>query len=474
MDLSNFLVMQSEISLIAVIVLLLLFDLFASEKAKNHFQLLGCGLFLLHTVYCFLPASAGEAFGGMYVTDTIHQFVKGILNIGVFLLFLQARAWLDKPETIVRRGEFYMIALFTLFGMYLMISSGHFLLFYLGLETASIPMAVLVAYNKHKNESTEASIKYVLSAALSSGVMLYGVSMLYGAMGSMYFADIHAMEITNTAFALLGLVFFLVGVFFKLSIVPFHLWTADVYEGAPTPVTAYLSVVSKGSVAFVLTAILFKVFPAMVAEWQTILWWLIVITITVGNLFALRQTNLKRLLAFSSISQAGYILLGVIAGTEVGMATVIYYILVYMFSNYAAFGVIASIENKTGKVKLSDYNGLYSTNPKLALVMTLAMFSLGGIPFFAGFFSKFFIFMAAAGTGQYLLVFIALLNTIISLYYYLLVVKAMYITPNENPIESVKTDCYARTALVVCVGGILVVGFISSIYHYILGISFGM
>jgi NADH-quinone oxidoreductase subunit N len=474
MDLSNFLVMRSEISLIAVIVLLLLFDLFSSEKAKSRFQLIGCGLFLLHTVYSFLPAVAGEAFGGMYITDTVQQFVKGVLNIGAFLLFLQARAWLDKPEMQARRSEFYLITMFTLFGMYLMISSGHFLLFYLGLETASIPLAVLVAYNKYKQQSVEASIKYVLSAALSSGVMLYGVSMLYGAMGTMYFTDISAIAIGNTTFALLGLVFFLAGMFFKLSIVPFHLWTADVYQGAPTPVTAYLSVVSKGAVAFVLASVLFTAFPAMFEEWKSILWWLIIVTITVGNLFALRQNDLKRFLAFSSISQAGYILLGVIAGTEMGMATVIYYILVYMFSNFAAFGVITSIENQTGKVKMSDYNGLYATNPKLALVMTLALFSLGGIPFFAGFFSKFFIFAAAAETGQYLLVFIALLNTIISLYYYLLVIKAMYIKESDAPVERVKTDCYARTALVICVAGILFTGLASCIFTYIQDISFGM
>ena len=477
MDLSNFLVMHAEISLIAVIVLLLFFDLFASEKVKSHFQLIGCALFLAHTVYCFLPASAGEAFGGMYVTGTVQQFVKGILNIGVLLLFLQARAWLDKPETVVRRGEFYLITLFTLFGMYLMISAGHFLLFYLGLETASIPAAVLIAYNKRKNESTEASIKYILIAALSSGVMLYGISMLYGAVGTLYFADINTLLTDISPMLLLGLVFFLAGMFFKLSVVPFHLWTADVYQGAPTPVTAYLSVVSKGAVAFVLTSILFTAFPALFAEWKPILWWLIVITITIGNLFAIRQNNLKRFLAFSSISQAGYILLGVVAGTQMGMATVIYYILVYMFSNFAAFGVITSIENQTGKVKMSDYNGLYGTNPKLALVMTLALFSLGGIPFFAGFFSKFFIFWAAAAANEpmmYLLVFIALLNTIISLYYYLLVVKAMYIKESDTPVEKVKTDCYARTALVICVGGILFVGLISIIFNYIQTISFGM
>ena len=473
MDLSNFLLMRHEISLVVVFVMMLLYDLFSSDKAKQYFQPFACILFALHTLFGFYPASTGAVFEGMYVTEGIHLLIKNILNIGVLLLFLQANNWLKAPDTVFKRGEFFVITLFTLFGMYLMISSGHFLLFYIGLETASIPLATMVAFDKYKHHSAEAGAKYILIAAFSSGIMLYGISMLYGATGALYFVDL-APKLTSSPMILLGLVFFLAGMFFKISMVPFHLWTADVYEGSPTPVTAYLSVVSKGSAAFVVTILMFQVFKNLAVEWMEIFKWIIVITITIGNLFAIRQNNFKRFLAFSSISQAGYILLGVLAGSSMGMTTVVFYILAYLFSNFAAFGVITAIETRTGKVNISDYNGLYQTNPKLSLVLMLSLFSLGGIPFFVGFFSKFFIFFAAAQAGYYVIVFIALLNTIISLYYYLLPIKAMFINENENPVAPFRTDAYNRLSLVVCVAGILVVGLISPIFNYIEQLSFGM
>ena len=303
--------------------------------------------------------------------------------------------------------------------------------------------------------------------------MLFGISYLYGAIGTLYFADMPAL-IKAEPLQIMALVFFSAGLFFKISFVPFHLWAADVYEGAPTNVTSYLSVVSKGAAAFVLMTLLYKVFANMMIQWQGILYGIIIASITVANLFAIRQQNMKRFLAFSSISQAGYIALGIISGTALGMTTLVYYILVYVFSNLAAFGVISSIENRTEKLNRDDYKGLYSTNPKLSFVMMLAMFSLGGIPPFAGFFSKFFIFAAAAEQGFYLLVLIAVVNTIISLYYYLLVVKAMFIDSSENPIPTLKTDIYNRTSLVLCTAGILFVGLVSFFMEQIGVYSLGM
>ncbi len=475
MDFSNFLFMRHEISLTLVFIILLMYDLIASgEQKRKYFQAIVCTFFGIHTLLGFIiPYETESAFGGMYVTGSMYILVKNLLNVGALLMFLQANSWLKKEDTFFKRGEFYVITLFTLLGMYFMISSGNFLMFYIGLETASIPMATLIAFDKYKNKSAEAGAKYILSAAFSSGIMLYGVSLLYGVSGSMYFTEI-SNALTYSNMALLGLVFFLTGLFFKLSMVPFHLWTADVYEGAPTPITAYLSTVSKTSVVFIFMVLLFKVFAVFMAEWQNILWWMIVITITVGNLFALRQHNMKRFLAFSSVSQAGYLVLGVIAATASGMTSVVYYALIYIFSNFAAFGVIQAIESKTGKVEMKDYNGLYSTNPKLALILMFSLFSLGGIPIMAGFFSKFFIFSAAASQGQYLLVFIALLNTIMSLYYYLLPIKAMFINKSENPIEHFKTDTYGRIALLVCVIGLFLIGLYSPIYEYIGQQAFGM
>ncbi|MEG0499894.1 MAG: proton-conducting transporter membrane subunit, partial [Rikenellaceae bacterium] len=250
---------------------------------------------------------------------------------------------------------------------------------------------------------------------------------------------------------------------------------ADVYQGAPTNVTSYLSVVSKGSAAFVMMTILIKVFAPIIVQWQEVLFWIIIVTITIGNLFAIRQKNLKRLIAFSSISQAGYIMLAVISGTALGMTSLVYYVLVYLVANMAIFGVISVIEQRSGgKVYLEDYNGLYQTNPKLSIIMTLALFSLAGIPPFAGFFSKFFIFMAAFEQGFHLLVFIALLNTIISLYYYLLIVKAMFISPNETPIETFRSDNYTQISLVLCAIGIIGFGLASVIYQSIGIFSYGI
>lgn len=473
MGYSNFLFLKEELSLIAVMLILLVYDLFGSKKSLNYMHPVACVLFLIHTVINFFPGEAAEAFGGMYQCTPIGSIVKTILNAGTLIILLQAYNWLHSENTVIRRGEFYIVLLTTLLGMYFMISAGNFLLFFIGLETASIPMAILSAFDKYKHRSAEAGAKYILSAAFASGLSLYGISLIYGTVGTLYFADIPA-GIHGSPLQIMAFGFFIVGLFFKISLVPFHLWTADVYEGAPTPVTAYLSVISKGSAAFVLIALLFKVFGHLIVEWQAIFYVVIIATITIANLFALRQQNLKRFLAFSSVSQAGYIMLGVISGSAMGMTSLVYYILVYMVSNLAIFGVITIIEHRTGKITISDYNGLYSTNPKLSIVMMLALFSLAGIPPFAGFFSKFFIFAAAAQQGFYVLVFIALLNTIISLYYYLLVVKAMFINKNETAIEPFRSDNYTRISLVVCTAGIVVLGLFSVIYEQIGTFSFGV
>ncbi len=473
MDYSSFLQMREEFSLLAVMIFLLIYDIFAGEKALKFFQPLALVLFAVHTVLNCIPRDAFEVAGGMYQYVPMQTIVKTILNVGTLIVLLQAHKFLDDEANRIKRGEFYFLTLSTLLGMYFMISSGNFLMFFIGLETASIPMATLVAFDKYNHKSAEAGAKYILSAVFASSISLFGMSLIYGSTGTLYFTDL-ANLITSTPLQLMAFVFFAVGLFFKISLVPFHLWTPDVYEGAQTNITSYLSVISKGSAVFVLFTLLIKVFGNLVTSWQPILWGLAVISITVANIFAIRQQNLKRFLAFSSISQAGYILLAIISGSALGMASLVYFVLVYMFSNLAAFGVVSVIENRTAKVQMKDYDGLYQTNPKLSFVMMLALFSLAGIPPFAGFFSKFFIFSAAAQQGYYVLVFIALLNTIISLYYYLLVIKAMFLNKNENPIERVTSDFPVKLSLVICTAGILVVGLVSTFYTQIAAFSFGM
>lgn len=476
--------MKQEICLLVVFLLVFLADLFVPRKCQQHIGILSCVLFGLYTVVCFIPGFLGDAettiFGGMYATSPVVAAIKNILNVGALIVMVQSLGWINTENQRYRRGEFFELTMLTLFGMFLMISSRHFLMFVIGLECASLPLAAMVAFDKHRYESHEAAVKYILTAVFSSAIFMMGLSFVYGLTGTLYYSGIadNLMKASSTNMALLvvALAFVISGVGYKLSLVPFHLWTADVYQGAPTSVTSYLSVISKGSAAFAFLVILCQVFGSVYSDiWEWMLYALIILTITVGNLFAIRQHNLKRFLAFSSISQAGYIMLGIIAKDAMGVSALMYYILVYIFSNLAAFGVIQAIENKTGKVDMNDYNGLSKTNPRLAFTMMLAMFSLAGIPPFAGFFSKFFIFTSAISQGSvaiYILVLIALINTIISLYYYLLVVKAMYINTEEPcAIPTFKSAFSERLSLWVCVAGIIGLGIVSFFYDSLLNLG---
>ena len=479
MDYSQFLVMKQEIILLVVFLLVFLYDTFAPKNALKGLATFTCALFGIYTIACFCPCISGvtnDAFAGMYSTSPIIAMIKNVLNVGVFIVLIQACQWVNSEETAVRRGEFFELLLVTLFGMYLMISARHFLLFVIGLECASLPLAAMVAFDKKRYESHEAAVKYILTAVFSSAVFLMGLSLVYGVAGSLYFTEIYgAFGKASSAMVICALAFVIAGVGFKLSLVPFHLWTADVYQGAPTSVTSYLSVISKGAAAFAFLIILVQCFGAVYADaWEWMLYALIILTITIGNLFAMRQRNMKRFLAFSSVSQAGYIMLGIIGMNAMGMAAMVYYILVYVFSNLAAFGVIQAIQNATGKVDMDDYSGLSKTNPRLSFAMMLAMFSLAGIPPFAGFFSKFFIFTAAINQGSiaiYILVLIALINTIISLYYYLLVVKAMYISDEAPVVENFKSTLSERAGLVITVAGIIFLGIVSVVYNHILTLA---
>lgn len=474
--------MKQEIGLLIVFLLVFLYDTFMPKKALGATSAFTCGLFALFTLAGFAACVISPdttAFAGMYQTSPVVATIKNILNVGVLIVLIQATKWANSDFTVVRRGEFYELLLVTLFGMYLMVSARHFLLFIIGLEAASLPLAAMVAFDKAHYESHEAAVKYMLTAVFSSAVFMMGLSFVYALGGSLYFSDIAFKLLISpqevSVMLIVAVAFVIAGMGFKLSLVPFHLWTADVYQGAPTSVTSYLSVISKGSAAFAFLVIMAQVFGTVYSQvWEWMLYAIIILTITVGNLFALRQRNMKRFLAFSSISQAGYIMLGVIAMNATGVASLMYYVLVYIFSNLAAFGVIQAIENNTGMLSMDDYKGLYKTNPRLSFAMMLAMFSLAGIPPFAGFFSKFFIFTGAIGQGSvaiYVLVLIALINTIISLYYYLLVVKAMFISPDECKIATFRSHWTERLGLWVTVAGIIFLGIASFFYDQLLTMS---
>ena len=469
MNYGQFLNMIPEASLVAILIIVFIAD-FCSSRSEDRkwFNPLVSVLLIAQIVVCALTLEPAEAFAGLYTSSKAAGAMKLMLTGGTLIVTIMAKPWIDTVRK--NEGEFYMLVLSTLLGMYMMMCSGHFLMFFLGLEMASVPMACIVAMDKWKQDSAEAGAKYILTATFSSGVMIYGISLLYAATGTMYFGDF-AAALTISPLTIVGLVFFFSGLGFKISLVPFHFWTADTYQGAPTPVTGYLSVISKGAAAFALCTILMHVFAPMVEYWEVLLYIVIVLSITIANLFAIRQSELKRFMAFSSISQAGYIMLAVVGNSAAGVTSLMYYTLIYIVANMAVFTVINVVEQKTGgRTDIDDYDGFYQTNPKLSFLMTLALFSLAGIPPFAGMFSKFFVFMAAAGEGSwwaYAVVFIALINTVVSLYYYLLIVKAMYIKTSDSPVPTFRSDCYTRTALALCTAGVALFGVCSCVYDWL-------
>ncbi len=471
MNWESLLLMRNELGLLAVILLLLIFEIFSTKEQKGKIVSVAIVLFMIHTVIGFLPINQGTLFGGMFKTHALLYFFKNTLNIGVLILLLQSAEWLNKNVVEQNKAtEFFVLLFSSLLGMYFMISAGDFLMFYIGLELATLPVAALVAYETYKRDSAEGGVKLVLSSALASGTALLGISFLYATTGTIYF-DAMAAILSSSNLAVLGFIFFFSGLAFKISLVPFHFWTADVYQGAPISIASFLSVISKGSAVMILMIILFTVMKPLMPVWSKIIYIIAIATMFMGNLFALRQQNMKRFLAYSSIAQAGFILLGFLSNDQLGYSTIVYFLAVYIFSNLGAFGVVQALSTASGKENMDDYEGLYRTNPKLSLVMMLALFSLAGIPPLAGFFGKFFLYTAAASKGYYFLVFIAVVNATISLYYYLLVIRAMFLRKNPNAIPFFKSKIYMRLGLILAALGILITGVYSPLYNYIFEIS---
>lgn len=464
-----FILMKFEL-LVAVIIFILLFIKISRTESHNKSVLNLVNILLVVNLAVGLVLNAdGSLFGDMFRTTKLIEVQKNILNLGALIVSAQSYSWLKTHKHVL---EFYMLLLSTLLGMFFMISSGNLLMFYLGLELATIPLAALCNFDLEKRQSSEAAMKLIISSAFSSGLLLFGISLFYGTTGTLDFG-ILSQHLDNSPLQLFAFILLLGGFVFKISVVPFHLWTADVYEGSPVSITSYLSVVSKAAFLFVFVYVLYTVFKPIAATWYNILLVLSIATMVVGNLFAIRQSNLKRFLAFSSITQMGFILVGISGSSQMGAASVTYFLLIYVFSNLGAFGVISYISALTGKENMDDYRGLYKTNPFLTWVLTIALFSLAGIPPTAGFFGKFFLLMAGAGHGNYLLITIAALNMIISLYYYLKVVKVMFMDTSENPIERLSINTLPKLGMILCTAGVIGVGFIHPIYDYIYSLSFG-
>lgn len=464
---NEFLLLMKPELMISVIIFLLLFIKIGKEMSNSALLLLIQVLLLINFATGFIAIEEGTLFGGLYKTNLLIVYQKNLLNLGVFLISLLFTGWFKQSDHL---AEYFILMLSALLGMFFLLSSGTLLMFYLALELSTIPVAAMANFDLQKRVSSEAAMKMILTSAFSSGILLFGISLVYGATGSVSFETLPSL-ISSNALQVMAFVFLFAAFAFKLSVVPFHLWTADVYQGGPVATTAFLSVISKGAFSFIFITTLYKVFQPLFTVWYDLIMILAVATMLIGNLFALRQQNIKRFLAFSSIAQVGFILVGITSNTATGTASVVYFILIYIFSNLAAFAVAGSIASNANKEDIDDYKGLYQTNPFLSWMMALALFSLAGVPPTAGFFGKLFLITAGAKGASYAFVIIVSLNLVISLYYYLKIVRAIFMDKNENPVGPIKIPGAVKLGLIICAAGIVLTGFISWIYDYILSLS---
>ncbi|HNP49284.1 MAG TPA: NADH-quinone oxidoreductase subunit N, partial [Bacteroidia bacterium] len=359
--------LKHELILGLILVILLIMKIGSKSMTNSSLISLMNGLLFINFVAGWFLNREGVLFGGMFQNSSLLVFEKNVLSLGTWIICLQSSAWMKNHKHL---PEFYMLMISTLMGMFFMLSSGNLLMFYIGLELSTIPLAAMCNFDLEKANSSEAAMKMIMSSAFSSGILLFGISLFYGMTGTFSLGG-PSYNFDGSPLQVLAFIMIFSGFAFKLSVVPFHLWTADVYEGSPVAVTSYLSVISKGSMVFVFASVMYTAFRGIASVWYDGLVVLSLVTMIVGNLFALRQNNMKRFLAFSSIAQVGYILIGISGSSESGMASSIYFILIYIFSNLGAFGVISLISAHTGRESVDDYKGMYKTNPMLSWVLAL-------------------------------------------------------------------------------------------------------
>ncbi|MEW6201878.1 MAG: NADH-quinone oxidoreductase subunit N [bacterium] len=459
-----------QLAMAVFIVAILLSDLMFRPNEKGHtafFSFVAVAMTGYFVVK--LWGAYDSAFGGMVLVDNFSLFFNLIFLIGCALTILLSPRYLNNEE--ITAGEYYVIILIATFGMMIMASAGNLLMVFLGIEVLSIALYVLAGINRRRLASGEAALKYLLLGAFATGFLLYGIAMIYGATGTIeldkiaeYLGGIRGAEPLLT----IGIILLLVGFGFKASLVPFHFWTPDVYQGAPTPGTALMSTGAKAA-AF---AVLFRVFatalPTVKSEWWAALWVLAVLTMSVANVTALWQDNVKRMLAYSSIAHAGYLLVAVLAGGEMGNASLLYYLMAYTLMNMGAFGVVAAMGRKgEANEGIESFRGIGYRKPFMAALMTWFMLSLGGIPPTAGFVAKLYVFAAGVRADMIPLVVIAVINAVVSIYYYLRVVVVMYMSDPEthdsehrNPHTELRnlSGFFTAFALILCAAGILALG----------------
>ena len=436
-------------------VAILLDLLLKNKKAIGIFAL----LVLASAAFCGLrpPAEGLSLFFGFFELDTLTYFFR-IAALGIVTITILA-SLTYKPIHSPYEGEYYSLFLFMAFALVLMAASTNLLMIFLSIEFVSVLSYLLVGFLKKDARSKEAAIKYLLFGSVASAVMLFGMSLLYGASGSLDLGDIEKV-VSQPAFSSVGIlsaIFLLVGVGFKISMAPFHMWAPDVYEGAPTPVTAFLTVGPKAMGFAVLIRILSITFPAAWPQWSVFILGLSVLTMTIGNVAAVSQTNIKRLLAYSSIAQAGYILMGIVAFTDTGLTAVLIYLVAYAFTNLGAFVVVIAASNHFGNDEIESYTGLAQRSPILAASLTIFLLSLAGIPPMAGFIGKFYVFSSAIEAGFNTLAIAAALNSAVAAFYYFRIVRVMYLVPAKNTLP-VSTSFALSLALFLMLAGTIVFG----------------
>jgi NADH-quinone oxidoreductase subunit N len=405
-----------------------------------------CLLVLVGVLELLLPGGKLVTFGGGFIVDDFARFLKILALIGSVATLVLSTEFLSDPSR--RIFEYSILVLLSTLGMMVLISAGDLIALYLGLELMSLALYVVAASNRDNAKSTEAGLKYFVLGALSSGMLLYGASLIYGFTGTVNFAGIATEVKTGSIGIVFGLVFLLAGLCFKVSAVPFHMWTPDVYEGAPTPVTAFFASAPKVAALAVFTRVTLTAFPGIVTQWQQIVVFVAIASMALGSFAAIGQRNIKRLMAYSSIGHMGFALVGLAAGTAEGAQGVLVYITIYVAMTLGSFAVILAIKRNGQNFELiSDFAGLSRTNPLLAFFFAMLLFSLAGIPPLAGFFAKFYVFVAAIKAGLFTLSVIGVLTSVVGAYYYLLIVKVMYFDEPLAKLDPVRLEL--RTVLAI-------------------------
>ena len=447
-----------EIFLLVMVSIVLLADLFTSEKNRpriytlSQITLAGCALL---TIYTFARQPV-YTFNGMFVDDALSDILKIMLYITISVVLVYSRDYIAQRGLF--RGEFFALVLFALLGMMVMVSASHFLTLYLGLELLALSLYALVALQRDSAKATEAAMKYFILGALASGLLLYGMSMLYGATGSLDLAKISTVinaGAANKSLLVFGLVFVIAGLAFKLGAVPFHMWVPDVYHGAPTAITLFIGTAPKLAAFGFTMRLLVSGLQGMVTDWQSMLMIMALLSMAIGNFTAIAQTNLKRMLAYSTISHMGFMLLGILAGSINGYSSAMFYVIAYVLMSLGAFGMVIMLSRAGFEADdLDDFRGLNKRSPWFAAVMLFIMFSMAGIPFFIGFWAKLSVLQAAWQAGYFKLVVAAVMLSLVGAYYYLRIVKLMYM---DEPIETAKLQPQDDMKYIMSLNGLAIV-----------------